>query len=119
MPDESKKVWWAAAAKDGWGKGWSVMSEAGDAGLRVMVLGTGASAPGWPEHLMQKLEQEVGDEISQFVRPVVVDIGPDSKTMRLTLEQLGQDGQVLERRQALISYSEDEHIRPTLAQLES
>ena len=43
-----------------------------------------------------------------------MDIGEGSKTLLLTLDQLGRDGEVIERRQVLITYGQDDAVRPSM-----
>ena len=62
--------------------------------------------------------ERVIDQVRRFANPVVVDIGEGSKTLMLTLEQLGADGEVLERRRVMLSYSEDDRFRDDMHVME-
>lgn len=56
------------------------------------------------------------EEIRKFGRPVVIDLEEGSKNVVLTIEQVGHDGQIMERRKALITADEDgEFLRSALA----
>ena len=52
----------------------------------------------WPEEF-----KRVDAEIRQFALPVVVDLGEGSKTVLLTVAQVGHDGEVMERRRVLLT----------------
>ena len=52
----------------------------------------------WPEEF-----QRLNDEIREFAWPVVVDLGEGSKTVLLTVEQVGHDGEIMERRRVLLA----------------
>lgn len=98
-------------------RNWSYNPIAGD--LPIEILDPGLADP-WAGLQALGLEDSGAlDHAQRFERPVVIDIGADSKALLLTLDQLGQDGEVIERRQVLISYGEDGLIRPSFKTMEA
>ena len=63
----------------------------------------------WAEEMSRTL-----DEIRRYARPVVIDLGEGSKNLVLTVEQVGRDGTVLERRRILLTYGDDGQMRPNV-----
>ena len=59
-------------------------------------------SPQW-EDMAPEGWQHVLDEIRQFARPFVIDLGAGSKNVILRVEQIGQDDQPLESRAVLIT----------------
>ena len=84
-----------------------------DPELPIVMLGDGFAEAADAGGLLA-----LGGKMREFARPVVIDIGAGSKTMRLTLDQLGQGGEVLERRQVLMAYRADDSVRPSIKVIE-
>ena len=68
----------------------------------------------WPEEIKESLE-----EVRRFARPIVIDLGEGSKNLILTVDQVGQDGELIERRRLLITVGVgNDLMRPNFAVLE-
>ena len=88
-------------------KHWSVVQMGGAADLTVEVL-VGLD-PG-----DASLEEALGSVLG-FANPVAIDIGDGSKSVRLTVEQVDRNGDVLEKRQAYVAYDESGDIAQGMA----
>ena len=95
-------------------KHFSVNQMGGDLELPIRFLDF-ESEEIWPGEIKETLE-----EVRQFARPIVIDLGEGSKNLVLTVDQVGQDGELMERRRLLITVGigDDHLLRPNFTVLE-